>query len=60
VDFNDYGWLADIANKRAVRDGRTAIPHGDLDRLVARGLVQRSGPLVSLTRRGEIALEKLG
>ena len=60
MDFNDFGWLADIANRRAVQDGRTAIPDGDMKRLVARGLIERRGSQVCLTRRGEIALTKLG
>jgi hypothetical protein len=60
MDFNDLGTLADIANKRAVREGKTVIPTGDVDRLVARGLVARDGTHMSLTRRGEIALAKLG
>ena len=60
MDFSDFGWLADVANKRAVREGRTAIPHEALVRLVSKGLVARDGVQVALTRRGEIALAKLG
>lgn len=60
MDFNDFGLLADIANRRAVQEGRTAIPAGDMKRLVARGLVEQRGTHVCLTRRGEIALAKLG
>jgi hypothetical protein len=60
MDFGDFGWLADVANKRAVQDGRTAIPEHALKTLLSRGLVEKRGVQVSLTRRGEIALAKLG
>jgi hypothetical protein len=59
MDFHDFGWLADIANKRAVRDGKTKVPDRDLSRLLARGLVERQGTTVCLTKKGEIALAKL-
>ena len=60
MDFSDFGWLADVANKRAVQEGRTAIPAVALKSLVARGLVEQRGVQVSLTKRGQIALAKLG
>ena len=60
MDFSDFGWLADVANKRGVREGRTAIPHEALGRLVAKGLVEQRGVQLCLTRRGEIAMAKLG
>jgi hypothetical protein len=60
MDFSDFGWLADVANKRAVQEGRTAIPAAALKNLVSRGLVEQRGVQVALTRRGQIALAKLG
>ncbi len=60
MDFSDFGWLADVANKRAVQEGRTSIPQKALQNLVSRGLVEQRGVQVSLTRRGQIALAKLG
>ena len=60
MDFSDFGWLADVAHKRSVQEGRTAIPATALKNLVSRGLVEQRGSHVSITRRGEIALAKLG
>ena len=60
MDFSDFGWLADVANKRSVQEGRTTIPDNALKNLISRGLVEQRGVQVSLTRRGEIALAKLG
>lgn len=60
MDFSDFGWLADVANKRAVQEGRTAIPAPALKSLLSRGLIEQRGVQVSLTRRGEIAMAKLG
>lgn len=61
MDFRDFGWLADIARQRAVLNGRIVIPDRELGSLVRRGLVERSGvTTLKLTRRGEIALSKLG
>jgi hypothetical protein len=60
MNFDDFGWLADVANKRSVQEGRTTIPHDALKNLVSRGLVEQRGVQVSLTRRGQIALAKLG
>ena len=60
MDFSEFGWLADVANKRSVQEGRTAIPQDALRNLVTRGLVEKRGVQVSLTRRGQIALAKLG
>ena len=60
MDFSDFGWLADVAHKRSVQEGRTAIPAAALRNLVSRGLVEQRGMQVALTRRGEIALAKLG
>ena len=60
MDFSDFGWLADVANKRSVQEGRTAIPQNALKSLVARGLVEQRGVQVALPRRGQIALAKLG
>ena len=60
MDFSDFGWLADVANKRAVQEGRTAIPATALKSLLSRGLIEQRGVQVSLTRRGEIAMAKLG
>jgi hypothetical protein len=60
MDFSDFGWLADVANKRAVQDGRTALPAAALKNLLSRGLIEQRGVQVSLTRRGEIAMAKLG
>jgi len=60
MDFSDFGWLADVANKRSVQEGRTQIPPSALKMLLSRGLVEKRGVQVSLTRRGEIALAKLG
>jgi hypothetical protein len=60
MNFDDFGWLADVANKRSVQEGRTAIPQDALRSLITRGLVEQRGVQVSLTRRGEIALAKLG
>jgi hypothetical protein len=60
MEFSDFGWLSDVANKRSVQEGRTSIPAAALKNLVTRGLVEQRGVQVSLTRRGEIALAKLG
>ena len=60
MDFSDFGWLADVANKRSVQEGRTTIPDSALKNLISRGLVEQRGVQVSLTRRGEIAMAKLG
>ena len=60
MDFSDFGWLADVANKRSVQDGRIPIPAAALRNLVSRGLIEQRGVQVALTRRGEIALAKLG
>ena len=58
LDFDDIMWL----RRASTKSGATSVPPATAERLIASGLVERQGtrPILRITDKGRIALEKLG
>ena len=58
LGFEDIMWL----RRASTKTGALSVPPATADKLVANGLVERQGtrPVLKITDKGRIALEKLG